>query len=211
MRRFLIIGDSHIPRRAKEIPPLIEKKIKELRDPILFSQVLFTGDLIKAPDFVNFLELSTKGRVIAVIGNMDYFDGNRDAPIFQDLKIKLKKSEFQIGLTHGAQIHPRGDHNQLELLAIEKKCNILISGHTHHEEIFLTDKGILLLNPGSVTGAWSFVASGTPSFMLLTINEEENDIIVSLFLFIYFFSNSIIKGLNKLRARLISRAYDMGL
>ncbi|GAH47866.1 unnamed protein product, partial [marine sediment metagenome] len=90
------------------------------------------------------------------------------------------KDKMTLGLTHGAQIRPRGDHSQLENLAIEKKYNIIVSGHTHKEEIFLTDKGILLINPGSVTGAWSFVASSIPSFIELNVNESTKEIVVDL-------------------------------
>ena len=85
-----------------------------------------------------------------------------------------------IGLTHGAQISPRGEQEQLENLAIKRNYNILISGHTHKEEIFLTEKGVLLLNPGSVTGAWSFVASRLPSFIELKIIESTKEINVDL-------------------------------
>ncbi|MHA1234446.1 MAG: YfcE family phosphodiesterase, partial [Promethearchaeota archaeon] len=89
---------------------------------------------------------------------------------------------LSVGLTHGHQVSPRGDHSQLELIAIEKNFNILISGHTHKEEIFL-QKDILLLNPGSATGAWSFIASGNPSFITISINEKTRDI--GLFLYQY--------------------------
>ena len=85
-----------------------------------------------------------------------------------------------IGLTHGHQISPRGDHSQLETLAVKNNFNILISGHTHKEEVKLTVKGILLLNPGSATGAWSFVASQNPSFIVLQLNEKTGDINVTL-------------------------------
>ena len=115
---------------------------------------------------------------------MDYFAGNRDAPIYQELMLSFSnKEKITIGLTHGSQIKPRGDHSQLEKLAIKMKYNILISGHTHKEEIFLTKNGILLLNPGSVTGAWSFVASRIPSFILVHINEIKKDINVNLIQF----------------------------
>jgi putative phosphoesterase len=87
---------------------------------------------------------------------------------------------LNVGLTHGHQVSPRGDRSQLELIAIEKRFNILISGHTHKEEIFL-QKDILLLNPGSVTGAWSFIASDNPSFITLTIIEKTGEINVVLY------------------------------
>ena len=109
-----------------------------------------------------------------------------------------------IGLTHGAQIEPRGDLSQLEYLALEKHYNILVSGHTHKEEIYLTDKGILLLNPGSSTGAWSFVASQIPSFITIQLDENFQRIEINLYQllfrgenmeksnFYYFFQNNRI-------------------
>ncbi|MGQ4875095.1 MAG: YfcE family phosphodiesterase [Promethearchaeia archaeon] len=180
--RACVIGDSHVPRRAKDIPKLIKNKIIELTNKELFDYTFFTGDLVKAPQILEFLNNRTKKDVFVVIGNMDYFDGNRDAPLYQKLRLKLKDgNDLIIGLTHGAQISPRGDHAQLELLAAERGYHILISGHTHHEEIHLTENGTLLLNPGSCTGAWSFVASGIPSFIALKIEENSNHIIVVLY------------------------------
>ncbi|MFX1453102.1 MAG: YfcE family phosphodiesterase [Promethearchaeota archaeon] len=183
MIRCLAIGDAHIPRRAKSIPDGILNKLNELSEQKSFDYTFFTGDLITAFEFIDFLKLKTINNVFIVIGNMDYYGGNRSSPIYQNLGIKFLDNEnLSIGLTHGHQIEPRGDHSQLEYFALnEKGCNILISGHTHKEEIFLTNKGILLLNPGSVTGAWSFIASGIPSFINININEDNKYIEVILF------------------------------
>ncbi len=182
MVKLLFIGDSHIPRRAKRIPDKIIENLNQFTETELFEHTFFTGDLIKAPKFLNFLNLKTKRNLFVVIGNMDYFGGNRDAPMYQKLDFTFSDKEvITIGLTHGHQISPRGDHMQLELLAIEKNYNILVSGHTHKEEVFLTNKGILLLNPGSVTGAWSFKASNNPSFITLNLNEKAREIDVNLF------------------------------
>ena len=182
MVKLLLIGDSHIPQRAKIIPEKIHDKLSELAEKELFDYTFFTGDLIKCSEFINFLSLKTLNDLFIVIGNMDYFGGNRDASIYQKLKLTLFNNEkLVIGLTHGHQISPRGDHSQLEHLAIENNFTILISGHTHKEEIYLTDKGILLLNPGSATGAWSFVASGIPSFLEVNINEKTKNFDVKLF------------------------------
>jgi putative phosphoesterase len=182
MIRCLVIGDSHIPRRANQIPEKIIEKLDELSKIQLFDYTFFTGDLITAYDFIEFLNTKTKNNVFIVIGNMDYYGGNRDAPLYQNLEIPISKSEvISIGLTHGHQIEPRGDHSQLEYLAKnEKGYNILISGHTHKEEVFLTKKGILLLNPGSVTGAWSFISSGIPSFIVINIKDITKEIEISL-------------------------------
>ena len=179
----LLIGDSHIPYRKKNVSEIILNKLDDLTTNELFDYTFFTGDIVKAPNFIHFLKRRTEKNFFVVVGNMDYYYGNRDAPIYQELKILLEnnKNELIIGLTHGAQIRPRGDHNQLEQFAIEKANNILISGHTHKEEVYLTKKGILLINPGSVTGAWSFLASSIPSFSILIINEDTKDITVSLY------------------------------
>ena len=181
MTRILCIGDSHIPNRAKDIPEQIYDKLNELSKTELFDYTLFTGDLIKFPGFIEYLNSKTKEDLYSVMGNMDYHYGNRDAPIYQSIDMDFEDNDKMIiGLTHGAQISPRGDHLQLETLAIERNYNILISGHTHKEEISLTEKGILLINPGSVTGAWSFVASLLPSFVELNIKESTKEIFVNL-------------------------------
>jgi len=181
MIKILAIGDSHLPRRAKNIPDQIIKKLEQLAEIEKFDYTFFTGDVVNALKFMNFLNLITKKNLFAVIGNMDYYGGNRDAPVYQNLNLSMGNNDnLIVGLTHGHQVSPRGDHSQLELIAIEKSFNILISGHTHKEEIFL-QKDILLLNPGSVTGAWSFIASGNPSFITLSIIEKTGEINVVLY------------------------------
>lgn len=181
MIKLLAIGDSHIPRRAKSVPDQIIKKLEQLVEIEKFDYTFFTGDIVNAPKFMNFLNVITKRNLFVVIGNMDYYGGNRDAPVYRSLNISMGNNEnLIIGLTHGHQVSPRGDHSQLELIAIEKSFNILISGHTHKEDFFL-QKDILLLNPGSVTGAWSFVASGNPSFITLSITGKMGEISVVLY------------------------------
>ncbi len=197
MVKCLVIGDAHIPRRAKSVPDKILYKLNELTGQKPFDYTFFTGDLITAYDFIDFLNSRTSNKVFIVIGNMDYYGGNRSSPIYQKLDIDFLDNErLTIGLTHGHQIEPRGDHSQLEELAInEKSYNILISGHTHKEEVLLTKKGILLLNPGSVTGAWSFIASGVPSFIVIQINEETKEIDIILFQL-----DNRLKNINELKS-----------
>jgi hypothetical protein len=181
MTRILCIGDSHIPHRSKKIPEQILNKLNELTATELYDYTLFTGDLIEYPGFIEYLDSKTKLKLFIVMGNMDYHYGNRETPIYQSLDLQFEDNDKMIiGLTHGAQISPRGDYKQLEKLAIKRNYNMLISGHTHKEEISLTDKGILLINPGSVTGAWSFVASRLPSFIELNINILAKEICVNL-------------------------------
>ena len=182
MLKLLAIGDSHIPRRAKDIPSQVYDTLEKLTEKTLFEYTFFTGDVINAPKFLDFLNLKTKRDLFIVLGNMDYYGGNRNVPIYQKLEIPIKDDDpLLIGLTHGAQISPRGDHAQLELLASERNYHVLISGHTHHEEVVLSENGALLLNPGRVTGAWSFVASGNPSFLTLAFEESNSNIDIDLY------------------------------
>ena len=182
MVRILAFGDSHIPRRAKYVPEQVREMIDELTRETLFDYTMFTGDLIKDPELIDYLKLRTKRDFFIVQGNMDYYGGNKDAPFYQELVLSSPNGEkLTIGLTHGAQIEPRGDHSQLEYLALENQYNILVSGHTHKEDIYLSEKGILLLNPGSSTGAWSFVASQIPSFITIDLGEAFHRIEINLF------------------------------
>jgi len=181
MMKILAIGDSHMPRRAKNIPDqicdVLEKNVLNGK----FDYTFFTGDVVKAPRFMSYLKKITKSEVLVVVGNMDYYGGNKNAPIYQRIEVSLEtKENLTVGLTHGHQINPRGDHAQLETLAFDNNYNILISGHTHKEEVVLTNNGVLLLNPGSVTGAWSFVASRNPSIIVLILNEKTGEIPVFL-------------------------------
>ncbi|TFG02266.1 MAG: metallophosphoesterase [Promethearchaeota archaeon] len=182
MVRILLTGDSHIPKRASTVPDEIYREINTLITTDRFDYVFFTGDLVDAPKLMTYLNNISRNKLFKVIGNMDYYGGNRNLPQTQNLAIDLNVAgEISLGLIHGHQVHPRGDHNQLELIAQENNYNILVSGHTHKEEIYLTPNGILLLNPGSITGAWSFIASGNCSFIVLSIKEHSNLIDVKLY------------------------------
>ncbi|MFX0035606.1 MAG: YfcE family phosphodiesterase [Candidatus Hermodarchaeota archaeon] len=181
MVRILCIGDAHIPNRAQDLPNQIYNKINQLTETDPFDYTFFTGDIVNFPILIEFLNQKTRNVLFKVMGNMDYFYGINDVPVYQKLDFTfLDTQKITIGLIHGHQITPRGDLRQLELLAIDNSYNILISGHTHKEEVFLTDKGILLLNPGSVTGAWSFFASGIPSFIILNLSENRKEINIKL-------------------------------
>ena len=180
--RILIIGDAHIPKRAKEIPQPILDTINELTEEQQFDYTFFTGDLVTYQSFTEFLSQNTRNNVFEVMGNMDYHAGNRDAPIYQKLTINIENepTDLILGLTHGNQIENRGNHSQLERLAKERGYDILMSGHTHQEEVTLLPSGRLLINPGSVTGAWSFIASEIPAFINMTVNTEDGRLKVTL-------------------------------
>jgi vacuolar protein sorting-associated protein 29 len=71
--------------------------------------------------------------------------------------------QFKIGLIHGHQIVPWGDHQSLVMLQRDLDVDILVSGHTHKYETF-EDNGKFFINPGSATGSYSgFTRSAPPS------------------------------------------------
>ena len=70
---------------------------------------------------------------------------------------------------------PWGDIEALAAVQRELDCDILVSGQTHQSSITQMD-GRCLINPGSLTGAFSGTASAPrPSFCLLSIQGEETE------------------------------------
>ncbi len=180
---YLICGDTHIPRRATAIPPLLLQKMEEVHQSLpaqKFEEVLFTGDLVNDPNVLSPLKPFVDERGVEYVsGNMDYQIKPRPAQelVFLQTFDGQFAQGLKLGLIHGHQIQPRGDLENLTTYAKELEVNILVSGHTHADCCEISeDKRILLLNPGSLTGAWSFLATGLPSFqtLILTFNPKQN-------------------------------------
>lgn len=158
MVRILLIGDTHIPERAREIPRQILDRIEDGH----FDLVLCTGDL--TDERVN-ERLAQLGKLYVVRGNMDFLTLPKSAHIEAD--------GFTIGLVHGDMVYPRGDERGLAREAQKMHVDILISGHTHRLAVSSTEiehRKILLIDPGSATGVWGGgPASEIPSFAILEI------------------------------------------
>ncbi len=153
--KLMVLSDTHIPDRALRLPNEIESFL-DRRD---FLKVVHAGDLT---DERVLAYLKTFGDVVVVRGNMDYL------PLPRHQIFELEKLRF--GVVHGHGIYPRGDRRQLLSIAKELGVDVLISGHTHSPDVHF-DEGILLINPGSATGAWGGGGgSGVPSFMMLEVS-----------------------------------------
>lgn len=186
--RVLLIGDFHVPDRAKEFPLEILNSVNMESRKKKFDMVICTGDLTKVK-MVRPTLFTWSNKVSIVQGNMDYDMRNA---IHFPRKIVLNTSEFypdgkniNIGVVHGHQVHPRGDANGLAKIAGDLEAHILISGHTHapaitKKEIPSENRTILLVNPGSASGAWSFVASLKPTYMIMTIEPFEEEFLIKL-------------------------------
>ena len=151
--RLLVMGDTHIPGRAKEIPPAFFDFVKEFCP----QAILFTGD---ATEYATLFLLEKLAPVYAVKGNMD----SVDTPQQQSLKFEGKK----ILLIHGDQFG-RGNYDAMVKYA--HGHGILVCGHTHRQELF-SRAGITVVNPGSVTGAWGAVATGEKTFTTIIIKGQ---------------------------------------
>jgi len=154
MIKIAVLGDMHIPNRANKIPDKLIAAIENFHP----DMIICTGDFVERKVLDLLMEIAP---VKYVVGNMDYIDGPH--------KLKLKIGEFTIGVIHGHGIYPRGDPEQLYEIAREMNVKVLISGHTHASFVKL-HKGILLLNPGSATGAWGGGGGSLkPSMICMTI------------------------------------------
>ncbi|WEU39762.1 MAG: YfcE family phosphodiesterase [Candidatus Odinarchaeum yellowstonii] len=158
---ILILGDLHIPGRAKEINPIIREHLERRKSD--YEVILCTGDLTSTTALEY---ITTLGVVKAVRGNMDHLE----LPEY----IVENIHGVEIGLIHGDQVYPRGDPNLLSKIARGLKVRILVSGHTH-SSFSLECNQIILLNPGSITGAWGGGDySGIPEFMELQFNSDKS-------------------------------------
>ena len=160
MTRILILGDTHIPDRAERIPQPFVKFVESE----LWDYVLFTGDFTSL-EVKTWVEKLGK-KTLVVKGNMDYLP----LPTYQRIII----NDHVFGVFHGHGVYPRGDVKKLAVIAESIKADVLVTGHTHLPFVKSDPSGrVLLLNPGSATGAWSGeLESGPPSIMLVEAKDQ---------------------------------------
>ncbi|MHA1238569.1 MAG: YfcE family phosphodiesterase [Candidatus Odinarchaeia archaeon] len=164
LSKILVVGDMHIPVRAKAIPRPILSFLKGK----MFDLVICTGDLVKE----SILDvLSNFGPVKTVRGNCDTIN----APSYLVVNVK---GLWKIGTLHGHQVYPRGNLNKLKEIAEKMKVDILVYGHTHEATVDKVGK-IILISPGSLTGVPSGgKVSSIPSFIILNLYSDSKEIVV---------------------------------
>lgn len=95
-----------------------------------------------------------------------------DEVSFPESKV-LQIGQFKIGLIHGHQIVPWGDAHSLAMIQRQLDVDILITGHSHKNEVNEYE-GKWFINPGSITGAYSSLTIDVvPSFILLAIQGNK--------------------------------------
>ncbi|EFA84113.1 metallophosphoesterase domain-containing protein [Heterostelium album PN500] len=153
---IIAIGDLHVPHRSHGIPP----EFKKLLVPEKIQHILCTGNLVSKDIHDYFKTLTSDVHVVK-----GEFDENSSYP---DTKV-VTIGQFKFGLCHGQQIVPWGDKTSLAALQREMDVDVLITGHTHHIEVFEANNK-LFINPGSATGAFSNITHDvTPSFVLMDV------------------------------------------
>jgi len=155
----LVLGDLHIPHRCGSLPA----KFKKLLVPGRIQHILCTGNLV-AKDSFDYLK-TLANDVHIVRGD---FDDNSNYP---EQKV-VTVGQFRIGLTHGHQVVPWGDPDQLAIVQRRLNVDILISGHTHKFEAY-EHENKFYINPGSATGAFHPLERNViPSFVLMDIQSS---------------------------------------
>jgi len=159
--KALIIGDFHIPGRSSSIPTELQLLLSNNK----FDQILCTGNLYSKQTF-NFLR-SLSSDVHIVRGDFD----NENLHFPREKVVNI--GGFKFGLIHGHEVLPWGDFLSLSRVKSSLGVDVLISGHTHQLSIVKCEGG-LLVNPGSVTGAFSgFELSTVPSFLIFEVKNNQ--------------------------------------
>jgi len=135
--RITVLSDTHMPRKAKQLPDKVLKSIER------------TDAIIHAGDFMDitvleYLRASTN-YFQGVAGNNDGYD------IYAELGQKkiIELNGYRIGIIHGDGYH--GTTLQIVKHAFANEMvDVVIFGHSHkaYQE---WDNGVLYFNPGSPT------------------------------------------------------------
>jgi len=126
--------------------------------PNKMQHVLCTGNIGCKKEYERLRELAPNIHIVG--GDYEYNTSsgstttagqstNRRAPTpsFAETKV-IQVGEFRIGLIHGHQVIPWGDHMALAMIRRKLDVDILISGHTHKNEV-VEHEGCWHINPVS--------------------------------------------------------------
>ncbi len=134
--RLLLMADTHVPKRAKELPPQLWRAVDDA------DVVIHAGDWVLV-DLLDALEARAT-RLVGVFGN-------NDGP---DLRARLSEvARVELAGLRLAVVHETG-----QAVGREQRCealyadvDVLVFGHSHIPWDTSTPRGLRLLNPGSPT------------------------------------------------------------
>ena len=115
------------------------------------QHVICTGNIGSQEQYNELRTLAPNIHVVS--GDSEYHDvslQNNTEPSteFPETRV-VQVGEFRIGVIHGHQVIPWGDHMSLAMIRRKLNVDILISGHTHRNEV-VEHEGHYHINPVSL-------------------------------------------------------------
>lgn len=134
--RLLLMSDTHVPKRARELPPLLLTELPRA------DVVIHAGDWVDVAT-LDLLQ-SRSARLIGVYGN-------NDGPALRARLPEVALAELD-GVRLGV-VHETGAAQGRERRCAERfpDLDVLVFGHSHIPWDTTADTGLRLLNPGSPT------------------------------------------------------------
>jgi putative phosphoesterase len=134
--RLLLIADTHIPKRARDLPTQVWGEVAEA------DVVVHAGDWV-APELLDELQ-ARAARLVACWGNNDG----------RALRARLpERADAMLGGLHLTVVHETGAaaNREARMSRLYPDSDVLVFGHSHIPWDTTTETGLRLLNPGSPT------------------------------------------------------------
>ncbi|MGV0835796.1 metallophosphoesterase family protein [Mycolicibacterium thermoresistibile] len=134
--RLLLISDTHVPKRARDLPPPVWDEVDRA------DVVIHAGDWVE-PALLDALEARAR-RLIACWGNNDGDELRRRLP---------ERAEVTLGGVRFTVVHETGAAAGREARMAKRypDTDVLVFGHSHIPWDTTAANGLRLLNPGSPT------------------------------------------------------------
>ncbi|TRW88843.1 metallophosphoesterase [Mycolicibacterium sp. 018/SC-01/001] len=134
--RLLLIADTHVPKRAKDLPPQVWDAVDDA------DVVIHAGDWVE-PDLLDALERRSR-RLVACWGNNDGDELRRRLP---------ERADVELGGLRFTVTHETGGSagRETRMAKAYPDTDVLVFGHSHIPWDTTAETGLRLLNPGSPT------------------------------------------------------------
>lgn len=156
-----LIGDTHIPSRASEIPKQIISDFKDKN----IDYLIHLGDFTQLKVYINLQETFGKDKIIGVLGNMDNHKIKEILPETAELDLFGHKTFITHG-TGGPNIIIKRLNKTHDL----SNYDIIIFGHVHKPYNERWKDGKLYICPGTPTDR---VFTDINSYGFLKISKEK--------------------------------------
>lgn len=134
--RLLLIADTHVPKRARDLPPQVWDAVDAA------DVVIHAGDWVE-PGLLDVLETRAR-RLVACWGNNDC----------DELRLRLpERADVELGGLRFTVTHETGGAvgREARMARAYPETDVLVFGHSHIPWDTTAETGLRLLNPGSPT------------------------------------------------------------